>query len=37
MEMWVQASEFEGGMTVSGPSRSRITRRRDEGEFSWYW
>ena len=29
-----QASDFEGGMTVSGPSRSRMTRRLDTGEFS---
>ena len=37
MEMWVQASDFEGGMTVSGPSSSRMTRRRGAGGFSWYW
>jgi hypothetical protein len=29
--------EFEGGMTVSGPSSSRMMRRRDAGEISWYW
>jgi hypothetical protein len=34
MEMWVQASEFDGGMTVSGPSRSCMMRRRDAGEIS---
>jgi len=33
----IQASDFEGGMTVSGPSSSRMTRRRGAGGFSWYW
>jgi len=33
----IQASEFDGGMTVSGPSKSRMMRRRGPGVFSWYW
>ena len=32
-----QASALEGGMTVSGPPRSRMTRPLGTGGFSWYW
>ena len=37
MTRGIQASDLEGGMTVSGPSRSRMTRPLGTDWFSWYW
>ena len=31
----IHASEVEGGMTVSGPPKSRMTRPLGADEFSW--
>jgi hypothetical protein len=35
MDIRFQASEFEGGMTISGPPKPRMTRPLGADEFSW--